>query len=386
MVDFSDTELEAVTKTLPSHGFYESFDKDADDSKYSSKCDELNTNNIGIKNLCLKFLRNLEDLSKKKNDAETYANNHRYLTFWIYDKLYNMFGSSGYIHGKHFTEVLHIGNDYYKSLSKQLYLNDYEYDFNRIREMKYLHDYFKRYEEIINCKKSPEVECNKYNRYVSYIKDVYDKHYRDCCFLYNCIDEYFECSSKYNPTTVLSVLRGNVDTSHDGKENDQIVNDGEQSNIDISSLRAKMNIAYLKCFSSYNEKVNTGETPSKFAHCIYVDPKHAVPSKNEVVVYTRNGKKLNPEVPIKVVWTLRDVLTNQNETSQDTGKVIPDNVAAENNVDVASMSDIPVLWGGGTNLLKDKKFRTSVATALAVFAMILFHLYYKVNRNFNLGA
>ncbi|EDL42823.1 variable surface protein Vir12-like [Plasmodium vivax] len=373
MVDFSDTELEAVIKTLPSHGLYESFDKDANDSEYSGECNKLSKKDDEIKHLCSKFLRNLKDL---KNEKATYDDKHRYLTFWIYDKLYKMFGSSEHMHEKQFIEILHVGNDYYKRLSKQLYLNDYEHDFNRIREMKHLHDYFKNCEKIINCK-TPPGECNKYIKYVSYIKELYEKHYRDCCFLYNCIDEYFDCDSKYNPTTVLSVLRGNAVISHDGKENGQIVKDGQQNTIDISKLKTKMNIAYLKCFSSYNEKINEKETDSKFAQCIYVNPKHAVPSKKEVIVYTKYGKKYNPEVPIKVVWTLPKALIDQNETSQDSQEVVSETVAEENDVEAASMSDIPVLWGGGTNLLKDKKFRTSVATALAVFAMILFYLYYK---------
>ncbi|GAB69748.1 CYIR protein [Plasmodium cynomolgi strain B] len=120
--------------------------------------------------------------------------------------------------------------------------------------MKHLHDYFKSYGEIIKCKLSAG-ECNKYNNYVSYIKNLYDKHYRDCCFLYNCIDEYFECDSKYNPTTVLSVSRDNVDTSRDRKEINQNAKDGEQSNIDIPNLKNNMNIAYLKCFSSYYEEI-----------------------------------------------------------------------------------------------------------------------------------
>ncbi|CAG9474077.1 unnamed protein product [Plasmodium vivax] len=376
MVHLSDTELEDVIKNLPSHGFYESFDKDENISEYSGECNKLSKKDDEIKNLCSKFLRNLKGLSDKKNEKATYDDNHRYLTFWIYDKLYKMFGSSEHMHGKQFIEILHIGNDYYKRLSDQLYLNDYEHDFNRIREMKHLHDYFKNCEKIINCKTRPG-ECNKYIKYVSYIKELYEKHYRDCCFLYNCIDEYFDCDSKYNPTTVLSVLRGNAVISHDGKENGQIVKDGQQNTIDISKLKTKMNIAYLKCFSSYNEKINEKETDSKFAQCIYVNPKHAVPSKKEVIVYTKYGKKYNPEVPIKVVWTLPKALIDQNETSQDSQEVVSETVAEENDVEAASMSDIPVLWGGGTNLLKDKKFRTSVATALAVFAMILFYLYYK---------
>lgn len=376
MVHLSDTELEDVIKNLPSHDFYKSFDKDENISEYSGECNKLSKKDDEIKNLCSKFLRNLKGLSDKKNEKATYDDKHRYLTFWIYDKLYKMFGSSEHMHEKQFIEILHVGNDYYKRLSKQLYLNDYEHDFNRIREMKHLHDYFKNCEKIINCK-TPPGECNKYIKYVSYIKELYEKHYRDCCFLYNCIDEYFDCDSKYNPTTVLSVLRGNAVISHDGKENGQIVKDGQQNTIDISKLKTKMNIAYLKCFSSYNEKINEKETDSKFAQCIYVNPKHAVPSKKEVIVYTKYGKKYNPEVPIKVVWTLPKALIDQNETSQDSQEVVSETVAEENDVEAASMSDIPVLWGGGTNLLKDKKFRTSVATALAVFAMILFYLYYK---------
>ncbi|GAB69428.1 CYIR protein [Plasmodium cynomolgi strain B] len=158
MVHLSKTELEDVIKILPSHGFYESFDKDEKGSEHSSECNKLSTNDDRIKNICLKFLKNLKDLSNMKNEKKKNDDNYRYLTFWIYDKLYNMFG-------KHFTEILEIGNNYYKSLSNQLYLNEYGYDFNRIREMKYLYDYFKRYEVIIKCKKSPEVECNKYNKY-----------------------------------------------------------------------------------------------------------------------------------------------------------------------------------------------------------------------------
>ncbi|SBT57872.1 PIR Superfamily Protein [Plasmodium ovale wallikeri] len=56
-------------------------------------------------------------------------------------------------------------------------------------------------------------------KYTSYIKKIYYKLYRDCCFLYICYDEYFECNSKYNPSNVISIIKGENEVSDGHKKN-----------------------------------------------------------------------------------------------------------------------------------------------------------------------
>ncbi|SBT74577.1 PIR protein [Plasmodium ovale] len=200
-----DKDLEDILNNLPSKDLYKTFNEEKKDTTYTSACNKLGTQDENLKNLCVKFVKNLKELSEKTNGDEKKSTAF-YLTYWIYDEIWKIFGSSEYKHGIRFSDLLYVGNKFYYEKTNSAFLYHYDPDFKEWREMKYLHDYFKNVKTISNCKTSND-ECNKYIKYVSYIKDMYENHYRNCCIYFMGCDRYFDCKKEYHPKYILQKLK-----------------------------------------------------------------------------------------------------------------------------------------------------------------------------------
>ncbi|SBS91344.1 PIR protein [Plasmodium ovale] len=237
-----DEDLEAILNNLPSKDLYKNFNEEKTDNTYTSACSKLGTQNENLKNLCVKFVKNLKELSEKTNGDEK-KNSAFYLTYWIYDEIWKIFGLSEYAHGIRFSDLLYVGNKFYYEKTNSVFLHHYDPDFKEWREMKYLHDYFKNVQTISDCKTS-NGECNKYIKYVSYIKDIYENHYRNCCIYFMGCDRYFDCKKEYHPKYILQKLKNGKaeipeDDNHAGhsKENKQETGEASYNSDELTEPR-----------------------------------------------------------------------------------------------------------------------------------------------------
>ncbi|SBS90693.1 PIR Superfamily Protein [Plasmodium ovale curtisi] len=268
-------QLENFLKSLPSYESYKKFDEDVTGDTYKNECTDLKTTNDHVKNVCTKFIRNLESLSKLNTEDEK-RNTTFYLTFWIYDKISKIFGLSKKNHGIHFSDILRIGNKYYHRLTKNIFLHEYDPDFKEWEEMKYLYDYFlKNYESIHNCTNPPNSECNKYVNYVSYIKEIYEKHHTECCLYHMGCDGYFKCEKNYNPKYLLSKLKGTAFEFPDDPEKDSShIIDMKEVDDDVLNTDDNTNPQFFSC------KEVKDEDGTPFLSCYIVRQPVKVPKKD----------------------------------------------------------------------------------------------------------
>ncbi|CAG9479364.1 unnamed protein product [Plasmodium vivax] len=178
---------------------------------FSEKPNGLN----GLKTFCAKFANNLINLSDKLKNVESAEDRCSYFTYWTYDKIMNMFNDK--TNSAHFHSILNGLNEVLYQVNNSLpvgaksclfYLDG---NFEKWEEEKYLHDYFKNYDQISKCSHN----CNKYCEYLNYIADLYNKNINKCCtcFIrptYNCINKcptYFKCEQTYFPNYLMSKLK-----------------------------------------------------------------------------------------------------------------------------------------------------------------------------------
>ncbi|SCA59705.1 VIR protein [Plasmodium vivax] len=74
------------------------------------------------------------------------------------------------------------------------------------RKISYI--YFKKHDNIKSVKKNPKTEdCNNYFTYLTYIKSLYEKYYKEHCrtvWFFSSEPDYFSCRSAHNPNYFLS--------------------------------------------------------------------------------------------------------------------------------------------------------------------------------------
>ncbi|SBT74015.1 Plasmodium vivax Vir protein, putative [Plasmodium ovale] len=210
----SDSELEDILKGSTTNGIYDTLNGEVDSTSYSDNCKKLKNSGEDDKKLCTKVEKSLKNLSTK---LSTTSENYRcgYFTYWLYDEVRKMYGNG---HSKigEVDDILTIFNAGYeinKTLGKDACYYDYKdyYTFNDLKEMKNLHDYFRNFDYIVNCKNSGSMDnCKKYCRYVSYVYGIYKNNIQRCCNCFydshKCTDmckDYFNCQEMYYPNDLL---------------------------------------------------------------------------------------------------------------------------------------------------------------------------------------
>ncbi|CAG9485288.1 unnamed protein product [Plasmodium vivax] len=211
-------EWDRLSKDSHLNKKYEEFDKNVrDSSKISNVCDSLNITNTKItKELCNKVAANLQyvydikEEGKKKNTCLLYK-------YWTYDQMWKFLGKN-----KEHSHVKSVIADFVnirEKVSKKNHNYTCQYYFVRNSfqdlkenlEKKFLYDYFKNFESIRTNIHSKD-KYDLYNKYITYIKSLYDEYGEDCTdpidFMeYNC-DEYFEQDSQeYDPNVLLTTLK-----------------------------------------------------------------------------------------------------------------------------------------------------------------------------------
>ncbi|SCO73362.1 VIR protein [Plasmodium vivax] len=288
-------ELDDLLKGLPSFDKYEKLNKEVSESTHDSDCKVL-SNNGTIKSLCKKFLRNIDELYKLKDNIKDHKDERLYVIYWILDELRrNAKPNSRHINGTNINDIVYVGNMYYNKTHSNVLFSDYEFDLEEAKKEKYLHDYFKNYEKILPC----EIDkCEKYYKYVSYIRNIYYD-LQPICFKLRC--DYFLYDSKYDPDDVLSKLKKHIQ-ENSGEENKrtETLRNGTVQEPERPKSNVDMVIKYMICYKIQDEDTKLVrykcEDPAYRQHTEKV-----IPGKNikKMEIYMGNTSDAIQEIPNK---------------------------------------------------------------------------------------
>ncbi|CAI7719835.1 Plasmodium vivax Vir protein, putative [Plasmodium vivax] len=211
-------EWDRLSKDSHLNKNYEEFDNNvSDSSKINKVCDSLSITNTKItKELCnkvaenLQYVYNIKEEGKKKSTCLLYK-------YWTYDQMWKFLGNNrDHNHVKsviaHFVNIREKVSKKNNNYSCQYYFhrNNFQ-DLKEGLEKKFLHDYFKNFESIRTNIHSRD-KYDLYNKYITYIKSLYDEHAEYCTdfldYIENYCDEYYEQDSKdYDPNVLLTTLK-----------------------------------------------------------------------------------------------------------------------------------------------------------------------------------
>ncbi|GAW79041.1 variable surface protein [Plasmodium gonderi] len=211
-------EIQEVMKELPLSKIYDEMNDEKNIENYCSDCMDilfLELKYPGINKFCRLLSKNLRNLSERVNED----NNDRceYYNHWVIDEIKKRFKK--YLNTSFDTPFVKSILNVVYNINNKLGNNrcsfnfNFDSDYDELREMKDLHDFFKNYKKIENRENSISIEKDKLCKYVSYIYELYKKHLRDCCEYYEqsnyygeyCKD-YFKCDVSYNPYNLLNKL------------------------------------------------------------------------------------------------------------------------------------------------------------------------------------
>ncbi|KNA02378.1 variable surface protein Vir 12 [Plasmodium vivax North Korean] len=196
---------------LPAYQKYKEFDSVDISKETTSQCNNLGSKEESDKTLCKKIAQNLRKLSTLQGDE--LKNGCYYFQHWFYEQI-----AKTYYDGKNKNNKYHVGETLFDIIA--LFISTYpklepcrcyvsgkpEY----WEEEKYLHDYFKNYQDI-KCSNSSKDRCEKYIQYVTYINRLFPAKEDTCCDEGELIEDfckpYFNCENKFSPEKLLTQLK-----------------------------------------------------------------------------------------------------------------------------------------------------------------------------------
>ncbi|CAG9478293.1 unnamed protein product [Plasmodium vivax] len=246
----SDDDLKSVLGNTISYKIYEKFDKADSSTKYNKYCSDLKLiqklgNEDTNKSDCKKIARNLDTLHELAKEVN-YQDRCLHYRYWIYNKIFKLVNPGN----NKVEEAIKYFLELHKHVSKKLKNYSCPFDFYRINlhelkefnEEKYLYEYFKYYHIIEDKITSDDTGKEKYKKYLTYIKEIYEKH-KDgyCCDDYGLIDNcyhYFICDRDYNPNKLLCKLEGDKHGPNCDLETKDLLESKKQSG-DPEDLKSK---------------------------------------------------------------------------------------------------------------------------------------------------
>ncbi|SBT01467.1 PIR protein [Plasmodium malariae] len=227
-----ESAYDTILQKLPSHEIYDAFNKEVTDTQYNSLCNIFNSVKDDYKNktidLCKKFARNLENLSKISTSGNKYDSCSHYV-YWVYDEIRKLFKKEAstddvatiiknfnILNTSFITKYAVFNCNYY------FLYNDLS-ELDNKREEKYLHDYFKNYSSIKSSANCKSVGIDDYKKYLKAVTDIYEREKKNCCFhgISLCQSYFLNCSDNLDPSKLIYALES---TSADCRKLDNISN------------------------------------------------------------------------------------------------------------------------------------------------------------------
>ncbi|CAG9483121.1 unnamed protein product [Plasmodium vivax] len=219
MGDLNGFDLKKILKETASEKIYDEFNNTVTSDDYKKNCNAIfnsDNENTTLKNLCYKYERNINKLA---NEQDKIGARDRCFHFmcWIFDEIRKINSSNSYnfnhldvLNKFHDVEKLIIKdiNSTQDANNKYLCRSHFTYhDLEERKNVKYMHDYIKNYDQIKQNMISGNTDCRMYRNYVEFIKILYTKHKEECCKHWNTeCHKYFSCDPFYDPNNLLSAL------------------------------------------------------------------------------------------------------------------------------------------------------------------------------------
>ncbi|SBT36702.1 PIR Superfamily Protein [Plasmodium ovale wallikeri] len=266
-------EWDSILEGSPPYKIYRELSKETNSRDYDIYCNRFKHEGEDVRKLCRKIARNLKKLPEiEKVKEESPSNRCVYLNFWTQEELRNTFHDKW----EHFFEMLdsarlldverNINNEleqeYRFNNSKEINkdvsalletddseyytLTNYKYCFYYIngssdecKEMKDLFDYFKSYDHIkANIASMNEHKFEIYDKYLTYINKLYEKHKNNCCYNstpWNYCVDYYNCQEKYNPNNFINDLMEKKKKLGKEENTERVKFRGENENLETSN-------------------------------------------------------------------------------------------------------------------------------------------------------
>ncbi|SCO73848.1 VIR protein [Plasmodium vivax] len=267
----SEEELKSVLGSTISYQIYKKFDEADNSNNYNDHCSDLESiKKLGNENItsdCKQIAKNLDTLDKLDKEVN-YQDRCLHYRYWIYNKIFKLVNPGN----NKVEEAIKYFLELHKHVSKKLKNYSCPFDFYRINlhelkefnEEKYLYEYFKYYHIIEDNIPSDDAGKEKYKKYLTYIKEIYEKH-KDgyCCDDYGLIGNcyhYFICDRDYNPNKLLCKLKDGKHGSNCDLENlsesEKKRRDSENSNFkelkpyyfSCKEIKSEKGDPFLSCF------------------------------------------------------------------------------------------------------------------------------------------
>ncbi|KMZ77317.1 hypothetical protein PVIIG_05287 [Plasmodium vivax India VII] len=213
---FFDYFQEKSALALKLNTLYEALFPEKEKSNFDDKCKQLDTHDktyVGVKALCSRFARALEKAAEVKGNGDERKNSCNYLHYWLYDEIGRIktVDRSKKMDSIPFFNVL---IDAVNKVNEQIKVGKCTLKFDKnvtldeLIKRKISYIYFKKYNDIkVNIKPEKKEECSKYFTYLTNIKSLYDKYYRDHCSslwpFSSAAPDYFSCTRTYDPKDLL---------------------------------------------------------------------------------------------------------------------------------------------------------------------------------------
>ncbi|SBT72321.1 PIR protein [Plasmodium ovale] len=167
---------------------YDKFNENNNVNRYSYYCDLMKYEDYrypGSFELCLKFAKNLVNLSTILENERDKTDRCRYFHFWIYDEIRKKFHQyKDNVYNESFISKFFSASS---MISSSELGNNCDFEYNYLisldlwKQWKDIYDYFKNYDNIKNSISSVNNKCQTYHEYMQYIKNIYVNYKRECC-------------------------------------------------------------------------------------------------------------------------------------------------------------------------------------------------------------
>ncbi|KMZ82574.1 variable surface protein Vir22-like protein [Plasmodium vivax India VII] len=219
MGDLNGFDLKKILEGSTSEKIYDEFNNTVSSEDYKKHCNAIFNSpneNTKLKDLCYKYERNINKLANEQDKVG--ARDRCYHSMcWIFDEIRKIISSNSYnfnhldvLNKFHDVEKLIIKDINSKNIANDKYLCRTYFSYHDLEErknVKYLHDYIKNYDQIKKNIVSDKNNCGIYRKYVEFIKILYTKHKEECCNHWNTeCHKYFSCDPFYDPKNLLPAL------------------------------------------------------------------------------------------------------------------------------------------------------------------------------------
>ncbi|SBS91695.1 PIR Superfamily Protein, partial [Plasmodium malariae] len=228
-MEMEEQIYDEILEKLPSKTIYDEFNSQGNYVVMNSVCNsedyEQCNDRVSCINLCKKIERNFKSLYEMRNSGN-YNERCSHYIYWVYKEIKNLFKSDS--PKDKVKTVVNAFLKLQSSLTRNYRVHNCSYNFkdNDINELnnkkkeKQLYDYFTNYDSIKTKDICNKFELDKYKKYLNAISDLYEEKKSKCCkegFLL-CPSYFLKCNEDFKPSNLLSALESRNSESCNGLE------------------------------------------------------------------------------------------------------------------------------------------------------------------------